>query len=155
MKRLKKICLIAIGILLVIIIIITLWPSEQKRLKYDINALSQAIEKEELKIALNYINPTYQDKNGMDYTTFVQRIEQLFRECDSITVKISGLKVGIDSVNAQKTFFAHCSLGLKVFARYQGDKTLIFGGILKPAPVRAWFKKTKISKYYQVIHAHY
>ena len=89
----------------------------------------------------------------MTYATFVDIIDKLANEFDSIKVSMSGLKVFIDSTNQQGTIFAHCSLGLKLFARYQGDRTLLYGGIIKPASVKAWFKKVK--EYYQVYDARY
>jgi hypothetical protein len=61
--------------------------------------------------------------------------------------------VYIDSTSSTGTIFARCSLGLKVSGRYQETPVLFFGGIIKPSPVKAWFKKAE--NLYQVYDADY
>jgi hypothetical protein len=49
--------------------------------------------------------------------------------------------------------FASCSLGLRVLARYEGERVLVFGGVVHPTPVRAFFRKA--GKNYILYHAIY
>jgi len=149
----KRIITALIGLLLLIIIVRTLLPSEKRRFKKDIMELKGAVEQERYDTALKYIDQSYNDESGLTYEEIVNKIDRLFSSFDSIKVIISGLKLSIDSIGQDKTFYASCSLGLKVFARYQGDKILLFGGIIKPAPVRAWFKK--VHTCYKVYNAQY
>lgn len=128
-------------------------PSEKKRFKQDVLSLKRAVEQENIQEILYYISPEYNDRHGTNFEAFAQTIETMTAEFDSLDVSISGLKVFIDSTNNQGTFYAHCSLGLKIFARYQGDRTLLYGGIVKPASIQAWFKKT--AEQYQVYDAMY
>jgi hypothetical protein len=72
---------------------------------------------------------------------------------DSIKVQMSGLQLSIDSVTEENIVFASCSLGLRVTARYEGERMLAFGGIIKPNPVKGYFRKS--GKYYMVYRAEY
>jgi len=149
----KKLILIAIVIVIALYIIIKSMPNEEARIKQDINAFAAAVEQENKRGVLLYIDETYLDNHGMDYEVLVNDLANLFNTADSIRVKITGLKINIDSTNAQNVIFASCSLGLKIFARYQGDRVLIFGGLVRPNPVRALFKKT--AEHYRVCYAAY
>jgi hypothetical protein len=139
----KKIAIIIIGIFLLVIVIITLVPREQDYFKRDIGALRKAVEAEDRERVLQHIDETYLDQYSMTYPGLVSAIDDFFARFDSIRVVMSGLKVWIDSTDTRKTIFASCSLGLKVFARYEGERALVFGGIIKPNPVRAYFKKSE------------
>jgi uncharacterized membrane protein YvbJ len=149
----KKLILIAIIIFIAAYIIVKCLPNEQARVKQDINAFAKAVEQENKTVVLLYIDETYTDNHGMDYEVFVNNLAHLFNTADSIRVKITGLEINIDSIDAQNIIFASCSLGLKVFARYEGERTLVFGGFVKPNPVRAFFKKR--GDHYKVYSAEY
>jgi hypothetical protein len=149
----KRILIIVIIIAVLFVVLMFLVPTEKGRFKRDIQSFQKAVEHENTSEARRYISTLYRDGNGMDYPVFTRIIHNLAAEFDSMNVSISGLKVFIDSTDDQGTIFASCSLGLRLFARYQGERTLLFGGIVKPAPVRAWFKKT--TDYYQVYDARY
>ena len=149
----KRIIIISFAAFVLFLTLIILLPTEKGRFKQDIRAFKQAVEQENIPTALYYISPEYEDRKGMNFELFSQTIESITAEFNSLDVSISGLKVFIDSTDDQGTFFAHCSMGLKLFARYQGDRTLLYGGIVKPASVKAWFKKT--AERYQVYDATY
>jgi hypothetical protein len=149
----KKILVIFLCAIFVIIILRVAIPTEEGRFKNDIKSFKKAVEQENVPEILRYISPEYRDGNGMVYETFRSVIENLITEFDSLNVSISGLKVFIDSTDQQGRLFAHCSLGLKLFARYQGERTLLYGGVVRPASVRAWFTKTAAR--YQVYDAIY
>ncbi len=152
----KKLLIIAIVIVIALYIMIKSMPNEEARIKQDINAFAAAVEQENKRDVLLYIDEMYIDNHGMDYEVFVNDLANLFNTADSIRVKITGLKINIDSTNAQNVIFASCSLGLKIFARYQGDRVLIFGGLVRPNPVRALFKKTAESgNHYKIYTAEY
>jgi uncharacterized membrane protein YvbJ len=149
----KKIILAIIAVIIVIILIIKLIPNEKTRFKNDIKALKSAVEHEDRTETFKYIDTTYLDRYNMSYEEFVNIIDNFFEQVEDIKIVISGMKVRIDSSDAQNNIFASCSLGLKVFAKLEDEKVLIFGGIIKPAPVRGWFKKS--DKYYKVYAAEY
>ncbi|UCG91917.1 MAG: hypothetical protein JSV97_12780 [candidate division WOR-3 bacterium] len=148
----KKIALIIIGVVIVIMIM-RLMPSEKDRLKRNIYSLRDAVEREEKTLVLQYIDEAYLDRYNTVYEELIVSIDDFFKAFDSIRVVMSGLNVKIDSTDAQKTIFASCSLGLKVFARYEGERALVFGGIIKPDPVRAYFKKS--GEHYRIYAAEY
>lgn len=148
----KKITLIIIGVVIGIIIV-KLIPNEKDRLKRNIYSLRDAVEREEKTVVLQYIDEAYLDPYNTAYEELITSIDDFFRAFDSIRVVMSGLKVKIDSTDAQKTVFASCSLGLRVFARYEGERVLVFGGIIKPDPIRAYFKKSE--EHYRIYAAEY
>lgn len=149
----KKIILIVIAIVIAIFILKTLIPNEKDCVKKSIESLKSAVEKEDKIETLKYIDETYKDRNNMTYEQLIMIIDNLSAQVDSIKISISSLKINIDSTDAQNTIFASCSLGLKIFARQAGDRVLVFGGIIKPAPVRAYFKKYE--DHYKVYSAEY
>ena len=142
-----------IAALVLIYIIIRCRPNEISRVKQDIKAFARAVEKEDKSRVLLYIDESYTDNYSHEYKQFTGNIDNLFDMADSIRIHMTGLKVTIDSTDAQDVIFASCSLGLKIFARYQGDRALVFGGLVKPNSVRAYFKK--INDRYRIYKAIY
>ncbi|MGB3340436.1 MAG: hypothetical protein WBB37_03030 [bacterium] len=128
-------------------------PNEQTRVKHDLKAFAAAVEQENKHAALFYIDEAYTDNHTNDFERLTVNIDNLFDLADSIQINMTGLKIIIDSTNRHNVIFASCSLGLKIFARYQGDRALVFGGLVKPNPVRAYFKKT--GEHYRVYYAVY
>lgn len=149
----KIIILVLIIIIVSIYIIVKCMPNERDRVKQDITAFTKAVEQENKPEMLLYIDKNYSDNHANEYQQFISNIDNLFDMADSIRIHITGLKIIIDSTDAQSIVFASCSLGLKVFAKYQGDRALVFGGLVKPNPVRALFKK--INGHYRVYYAAY
>lgn len=148
----KKIGLVVI-IIVIIIIVWQLYPTEERKLKRDIKALANAFEAEHTAEVVKYIDGAYTDLNGMSYEEIGKTIERFFVEVDSIKVQISGLKPSIDSTSERDEIFASCSLGLRVLARFEGERVLAFGGIVHPASVRAFFRKS--DGIYRVYYAQY
>ena len=152
----KKI-LIAAAIIIVIIcvyfVIQALTLSEAERAAKHIQALAAAVEQEQRAVALNYIDSTYVDQRNMNYAQFVATIDDFFTSLNSISIQMHNLEVAIDSVHADTAFFASCSLGLRVTARHEEDRVLVFGGLVKPTPVRAYLKRT--DTYYKLYDAQY
>ncbi len=152
----KKI-LIAAAIIIVIIcvyfVIQALTLSEEERAEKHIKALAAAVEREQRDLVLNYIDSTYLDQRNMNYGQFISMIDEFFASLHDISVQIHNLEVTIDSVHADTAFFANCSLGLRVTAWHEEDRVLIFGGLVKPTPVRAYLKRT--DTYYKLYDAEY
>jgi len=153
MNNLTRIILSAIILIVIIFIVIKLLPDEKKRVINDINNLKNAVEKENKIAILNYIDEDYFDAHNLDYKNLIKVIEEFLNTSDSIDIVISGLKVKIDSVVEHKTFYASCSLGLRVIARYENEKVLVYGGVIQPASVKAYFRKQK--DIYRVYSAKY
>ena len=149
----KKIALIALAAIIIVIILVMAIPTEKDRVKKDIKALKNAVEAENKIETLKFLDEEYNDKYNINHKEFAALIDDFFRQFDSIKVVMSGLKVTIDSTDKQKNIFAQCSLGLKVFARYGGDKVLIFGGVIKPTSVRAYLRKT--ASHYKIYYTEY
>ena len=142
--------------LLIIVIVVFVWqvyPTEERRLKQDIKALARAFEAENTDEVLEHLDQTYQDIGGMSYEDLTQAIMQFFSRVDSIKVQMSGLKPSIDSTIERNEVFASCSLGLRVMARFEGERVLVFGGIVHPASVRAFLRKSDGK--YRVYYAQY
>jgi hypothetical protein len=148
----KKIVPVVI-VLVVVVLIWQLYPTETKKLKRDILILKQAVEKENTERVMELIDPLYIDMSGMVYSELVGSISQFFAQVDSIRVQMSGMRLSIDSTDKDNTIFASCSLGLRVVARYEGERVLAFGGIIKPGPVKAYFRKS--DQHYKVYKAEY
>ncbi len=148
----KKILGIILLVAIATFIIIRLIPREEDRVKRDINAFKDAVEREDRASVIHFISPEFTDNHGSSSEAIIGNIDNLFEQFDSISVAISGLKVKIDSSTAS-TIFASCSLGVKVFARHQGDRVLLYGGVIKPSPIRAHLKRRN-SRYivYQAIY---
>jgi len=150
----KKLILIVIFILaFVIALVFLLSHNEKRQIKQDVRSLKTAVENKNIDAAFQYISIDYHDLNHRDFESFSYSIKQLIDSFDSINIIVTGIKVRIDSVNSSKTVFAACSMGLKIFARYEREKTLVFGGIIKPASVQAYLKKS--GRNYQIYYAQY
>ncbi len=137
----KKILGIILLAVIATFIILRLIPREEDRVKRDINAFKDSVEREDRALFIRFISPEFTDNHGSSSEAILGNIDNLFEQFDSISIVMTGLKVRIDSSTAS-TIFASCSLGLKVFARHQGDRVLLYGGVVKPAPVTAHLKKT-------------
>jgi hypothetical protein len=149
MKRILPVVVIVI----VVIVIWQVYPTEKKGLKGDILTLKDAVEKEDAERVMEYIHPEYLDVSGMAHSELVETISQFFAQVDSIRVQMRSMKLSIDSTDEDKTIFASCSLGLRVIAQFEGERVLAFGGIVKPGPVKAYFKKS--DTHYKVYKAEY
>ncbi len=128
-------------IAVIVFMIIILLPNERKLLLRDINSLKESVEKEDKIKVLRYISDDYLDGHGVDFKGLTSIIDEFFKNADSINILMSGLKVKIDSINRHKTIFAQCSLGLRVIAKYEEEKILVFGGVIQPGSVFGYFKK--------------
>lgn len=153
MKKILIPAAVIIAILCVYFIIQAMTLSEEERAAKHIKALAAAVEQEQRDLILNYIDSTYLDHRSMNYTQFISMIDEFFVSLHSISVQIHNLEVTIDSVHADSAFFASCSLGLRVTARHEEDRVLVFGGLVKPTPVRTYLKKT--DTYYKLYDAEY
>lgn len=149
----KKLFLIILTIVVCVLIVKSLPPTEEEHIKKDIESLKDAIEMEDKIKTFSYIDESYQDMDNLTYEELKSNIDEFFADFDSIKVLTSGIKIKIDSIDAQKTIFASCSLGLKVFARYGEDRIILYGGIIKPAAVRACLKKSETQ--YKIYFAEY
>lgn len=150
MKKFILLIIIIIGIIFLVRILPT---NGKKRFLKDLNSLKKAVEKEQKDEVLKYIDATYVDRNDMTYDRLIETIDDFFGQVDSIKIQMSGINVTIDSMTEEKTVFTSCSLGLKIFARYEGERVIAFGGLVKPAPIRAYFKK--MDGHYRVYAAEY
>lgn len=149
----KKYLALALVILLAVVLIILLMPNEKKRVTRDIRALEQAVEHRDKTLALHYISASYDDPKGLDYGGLTQIIDNMFLNSSSIEIILSNLKPSIDSTDHSHCIFASCSLGLRVFAVVDSQKVLLYGGVIQPSPVRAYFKKA--SDRYELYSAEY
>jgi hypothetical protein len=150
-KNLKILATFAILIILVFIIV-RLLPNEKRNLIRDINNLKDAVENEDINKTLDYFDKDYFDQHSLNFNDFYSMVEEFFKSVDSINIMMLGLKVWIDSTR-NNTIFAHCSLGLRVIARYENEKALVFGGVIQPASVKGYFKKQK--DHYRIYAAEY
>lgn len=125
----------------IVIFVWLFYPTEARRLRSDILSLRRAVEDESVERVVEYLDLGYGDVHDLTYDEIVTVLERFFEEVDSIRVQTSNLEVSIDSAAGGGTVFARCSLGLRVVARYEGERVLAFGGLVKPSAVRAWFRK--------------
>jgi len=149
----KKIIVFLVFFALIVIIFSKFFLfNEKNRLAVDINRLKNAVERENKTQVLIYLDETYHDQNDMTYQELINTIDDLFEAGDSIKILLSGMKIKIDSTT-NNNIFASCSLGIKVFAKYEGENTILFGGIIKPASARGYFKKS--GSHYRLYSAEY
>ncbi len=139
--KLNRVAII-IFVIIFIFITIKILPNEKKNLIRDINKLKNAVEKEDVNAILDYIDKNYFDKQHLDFEGLHSTINEFFSATDSINIMMSGLKVWIDSV-INNTIYAHCSLGLRVIAKYENEKVLVFGGVIQPASVKGYLRKQR------------
>lgn len=137
----KRVAWLFFGVLVIAVIVWRLYPTETRRLQSEIRSLRRAVEREATGEVMARIDPAYEDAHGLTRDGIAAIIEQFFAGVDSVSVQMSGLEVSIDSVGRGRTIFASCSLGVRVLARFEGERVLAFGGIVRPGTVRAWFRK--------------
>ncbi|MGB9721749.1 MAG: hypothetical protein ACPL28_09755 [bacterium] len=140
MNSILKIVSVLSALILLVFIITKLLPNEKKNLIRDIKNLKDAVEKEDVNKTLGYLDEDYLDHHSLNFNDFRSMVEEFFKSADSINIMMSGLKVWIDSTK-NNTIFAHCSLGLRVIAKYENEKMLVFGGVIQPASVKGYFRK--------------
>ena len=148
----KKFLLI-IPIIIILILIWLLYPTEERKMKNDIMELKRAVENENVENITKYIDPQYLDAAGMTHDEITELMLQFLAQVDLIKVQMSGLKLNIDSTNKENIIFASCSLGLRVLAKYEGERVLAYGGIVHPASVRGLFRKAEQN--YRLYYAEY
>lgn len=149
----KRKLLIAPLIIIIVIIVWLFYPTEERRMKSDINNLKNAVESKSIAIVSAYLDIQYGDNNNLTRDQLIDAMGRFFAEVDSINVQMRGLKVWVDSTAADNTIFGRCSLGVRVLARYEGERVLAFGGIVKPRTVQARLRKTDNT--YKVYYAEY
>ncbi len=149
----KKIVSIVLAAVIVAALVWIFFPTEKKKLRSDIRAIERALENESADDLVGFLDLEYLDTNSMTRDDLVGVVRNFFAQVDSIRVQTSGLKVSIDSTVKGQGIFAQCSLGVRVLARYEGERVLAFGGIVQPSPVRARFRKTEGK--YKVYYAEY
>jgi uncharacterized membrane protein YvbJ len=150
----KKKIVFAIIVIIVIFVIITfLLPNEKNLLMRDITSLKNAVEKEDKKSVLVYLDEHYIDRHNVTYEQLITTMDEFFSHVDSIQIFMSGMKVWIDSTDSENCVYASCSLGLRVLVNLEGEKAFAFGSMLKPSPVRAWF--IKVDTHYRIYCAEY
>jgi hypothetical protein len=137
----KKILIAALVAIIAVIIIVRSIPREEDRVKRDINAFKTAVENKERQAVIDFFDPGFTDNHTQTYEIVAHEVQNLFDQFDSISIAMTGLQVTIDS-SAAGIIFASCSLGLKVFARYGTDRVILYGGVIRPAAVRAFLRKT-------------
>ena len=127
-------------------------PTEKKRVIRDLKILAWSVENENRASTLMHIDPAYRDSTGLVYPDLISLLIGLYADADSIHVNLSGFKVFIDSIRGRQVW-ARCSLGVRVWANFGPDKALVFGGVIKGAPVMAYLKKNELT--YRVYSASY
>jgi len=148
----KKFSLI-ISVIIIIVVVWMLYPTEKRKMKSDIMQLKKAVENENVENITEYIDPQYRDASGMTYDEIKELILEFLAQVDSIKIQMSGMKLNIDSTGRGNVVFASCSLGLRVLARYEGERVLAFGGIVHPGSVRGFFRKAGHT--YRLYYAEY
>ena len=149
----KRAFIVTFGVIVVAVVAWRFWPTEARKLRAEIRSLRRAVERESAPEVMARIDPAYADVHGLDRDGIAAVIEQFFAGVDSVSVQLSGLKVRVDSVGRDRTVFASCSLGVRVLARFEGERVLAFGGIVRPGTVRAWFRKAGPG--YRIFRAEY
>jgi uncharacterized membrane protein YvbJ len=149
----SKKLLLAVSVIVIVVIVWLLYPTEERKLRNDVKTLRKAVENESIESVSTYLDVQYGDNNDLTRDQLIDAIGRFFAEVDSITVQIKGLKVRIDSTTTDNAIFASCSLGVRVLARYEGERVLAFGGIVKPSTVQAWLRKTENT--YKIYYAEY
>jgi hypothetical protein len=148
----KNAVIVVIVVIITVIILLKCAPNEKKNVVRDLKALAKNVEQENKPGVLGYFDPGYADPSGMNYENLSSLLDNLFKEADSIHVALSEFKVFIDSSRGPSVF-ARCSLAVRVWANYGPDKVLLFGGVIKPAPVLARLKRS--GETYRVYSAAY
>lgn len=131
---------IAVAVLIFAFIIIKNLPSEKKKAVQDIKRLAQYVQQEYWDAMVPYLDPAYQDQNGLTYQNLSDIFAELFREVDSIEVILASFKPRVDSTRKTDVFVS-CSLEVKVLGRSAGTRVLIFGEAVKPAKGCVHLKK--------------
>ncbi|UCF71489.1 MAG: hypothetical protein JSW49_04245 [candidate division WOR-3 bacterium] len=144
----------AVPLIVIMVVLFLIWfPTEERMLKSDIHSLRKAVESESVDRVMEYIDLQYLDDDNLTRDDITALIGQFFMEVDSIRVQIGRIELEIDSTSKDKTIFASCSLGVRVLARYEGERVLAYGGLVRPGTVRASFKKT--GDKYKIYYAKY
>jgi len=137
----KKYVIIAVIVLIItVIILLKCAPTEKDKVARDIKALARNVQNESRAGTLLYLDPEYRDSTGLVYPDLISMLMNLYVEWDSIHVALSDMKVWIDSSRSERAW-ARCSLGVKVWAKFGPDQALVFGGVIKGAPVMAYLRK--------------
>jgi hypothetical protein len=137
----KKYIIVGIIIFFVVVLLtVKFAPTEKDKVARDIKALARNVQNESRAGTLLYLDPEYRDSTGLVYPDLISMLMNLYVEGDSIHVALSDMKVWIDSSRSERAW-ARCSLDVKVWAKFGPDQALVFGGVIKGAPVMAYLRK--------------
>ena len=148
----KYIIVTVIVVIITVIIIIKCAPTEKDKVARDLRALARNVQNENRSGILIYLDPEYRDSTGLVYPDLIDMLMNLYVEADSIHVVFSNMKAWIDSSRGPRAW-ARCSLAVKVWAKFGPDQALVFGGVIKGAPVMAYLRKN--GETYRVYSAKY
>lgn len=104
-------------------------PDRIKRLIYQ---GKNAFEQESVERVMAILSPDFTDSLGNDCQFIRQEIDQFFDSFDSIEISLKIASVRVLKSELGKTSL--CSLRVRVFACFEGEKGLIYGGV-SPADV--------------------
>jgi hypothetical protein len=118
-----------------------IYPTEKTRIKKVVHKGRAALEQENRSVLKGLLAPDFRDRNGNDREMIMNDVELFFNDCDSIevAVKIGAVRVRRDAIPPT----ALCSLRTRVFARIEGEKGIVFGGIRPADVVLTLVKKEK------------
>jgi hypothetical protein len=126
----------SILILIAIMVIIALLPSEKKQIKKAINISKQALINEDIDGLMDNISFNYYDDYGGSYLQFRKRAEHLFNSFDDFDIVLDIMRVDINEKEAL------VNLKASIIASADHERGYLLGDAGGSQNVKVYFEKS-------------
>ena len=119
------------------LIIYSLWPSDESRIKKLFREGAHAIEQEKINDVMSRVSFNYTDDQGLAYITIKEGLGRVFQQ-------ISGIKIDYEIKNITiKDRTATADLDIRVIASHGQDSGYVAGDAAKPAHMKFFLEKER------------
>jgi hypothetical protein len=119
------------------IIIYSLWPSDESRIKKLFREGARAVEEKNIDDLMSKVSFNYTDEHGMTYLYLKEGCQRVFKQMNSIKVdyEITNIMVKDNTASAE--------LDIRVIASSGSDTGYVIGNAAKPAHMNFFLEKER------------
>ena len=121
------------------LLIYSLWPSDESRIKKVFREGAKAIEQEKIEEVMSKVSFNYADDQGLAYITIKKAMEKTFQQMSSIKIEHEIKDMIVKGASAT------VDLDLRVIASYGHDTGYVVGDASKPAHMKFFLEKERAS----------
>jgi len=123
------------ALVLALLAVYVLWPSEEERIKKRLRNLAEALEQRNVDEIMNHLSFNYSDNHGASYLLVRKQLERRLPEYSEVRVEMEPPSIIVSENTAQ------VRTGLRVSAVHGYDMGYFVGDFDNPAPVALTMEK--------------